>query len=72
MAGTQPPFFTINDNDHGGYVAVAVYTFLSLMVVTVAARLVSRWYIARVIQVDDILLGIAAVGDPQSCIVSRS
>jgi hypothetical protein len=62
MAGTQPPFFPISEDDHGGYVAVAVYTFLTLMVVTVAARLTSRWYIGRVIQIDDILLAIAAVG----------
>lgn len=72
MAGTQPPLFTISDNDHGGYVAVAVYTFLSLMLVTVAARLVSRWYIARVTQVDDILLGTAAVGNHHPWELRRS
>ncbi|RHZ50505.1 uncharacterized protein CDV56_102743 [Aspergillus thermomutatus] len=59
MAGTLPPFFTISDDDHGGYVAVTLYTFLSLTVVTVFVRLFTRWYIARVVYPDDILLASA-------------
>ena len=57
MAGTLPPFFPINDDTHSGYVAVAVYTMLALMAATVATRLFTRWYIARVVHTDDILLG---------------
>ncbi|KKK16916.1 hypothetical protein ARAM_002669 [Aspergillus rambellii] len=56
MAGTLPPIFPVSETDHSGFVAVAAYTLLSLTVVTVFARLFTRWYIAKVIQPDDILL----------------
>ncbi|OJJ50177.1 hypothetical protein ASPZODRAFT_128795 [Penicilliopsis zonata CBS 506.65] len=59
MAGTLPPIFPITADDHGGYVAVSVYTLLCLTLVLVVARLFTRWYIARVIHADDILLGVA-------------
>ena len=61
MAGTLPPLFDITDEDHGGYVAVSVYTLLVLMLFVVVTRLFTRWYIGRVIHFDDILLGVSAV-----------
>lgn len=61
MAGTLPPFFEITEDTHAGYVAVAVYTMLVLMVVTIAVRLFTRWYVARVVHADDILLGAGTV-----------
>lgn len=60
-AGTLPPLFVITDDDHAGYVCVALYTLLILMVVTVVARLFTRWYIVRYIKSDDILLALAVV-----------
>ena len=60
-AGTLPPLFVITDDDHGGYVCVAVYTLLILMVATVGARLFTRWHIVRFIKSDDILLILAMV-----------
>ena len=61
MAGTLPPLFPISAEDHSGYVAVTVYTLLSLTVATVLVRLFTRWYIARVVYTDDILLAGATV-----------
>ncbi|KAJ5939531.1 hypothetical protein N7466_002665 [Penicillium verhagenii] len=70
MAGTLPPFFEISDEDHGGYVAVTVYTLLSLTICVVLTRLFSRWYIGRVLHADDILLAAATLsGLLQSIIV---
>lgn len=60
-AGTLPPLFVISSQDHGGYVCVAVYTLLCLMVVTVFARLLTRWYIIRFIKSDDIVLALATI-----------
>jgi hypothetical protein len=60
-AGTLPPLFVITDEDHGGYVCVALYTLLILMLVTVVARLFTRWYIVRFVKSDDILLALAMV-----------
>jgi len=60
-AGVLPPLFVISDVDHRGYVCVALYTLLILMIVTVGARLITRWYIVRFIKADDILLMIAVV-----------
>jgi hypothetical protein len=60
-AGALPPLFVITSSDHGGYVCVALYTLLILMVVTVVARLFTRWYIIRLINADDILLALAMV-----------
>ena len=37
--GMYPPLATVGSNDHGGYVLVVAYTFLSLEVITVIARL---------------------------------
>ncbi|KAH8700111.1 hypothetical protein BGW36DRAFT_424948 [Talaromyces proteolyticus] len=69
-AGALPPIFSISDDDHGGYAAVAVYTLLLLTVVVVATRLSARYYIGRIIQVDDFLLGGATIaGLVQSVIV---
>ena len=53
--------FVISDNDHGGYVAVASYTFVVLMVLLVLTRVFTRWYVVKVVKADDILLIIAAV-----------
>jgi hypothetical protein len=61
MAGTLPPLFPISDEDHSGYVAVTVYTLLSLTVTTVFVRLFTRWYIARDVYSDDVLLTGATV-----------
>ncbi|KAF4160434.1 hypothetical protein CNMCM6069_008784 [Aspergillus lentulus] len=73
MAGTLPPLFPISDEDHGGYVAVTVYTLLSLTVATVFVRLFTRWYIARAVYSDDILLaGATGVGILQSALVQLS
>ncbi|KAJ5777460.1 hypothetical protein N7520_000706 [Penicillium odoratum] len=70
MAGTLPPLFEISDDDHGGYAAVTVYTLLALTIVVVLTRLFSRWYIGRVIHLDDILLAAATLsGLIQSIIV---
>ncbi|KAG0647828.1 hypothetical protein D0Z07_5979 [Hyphodiscus hymeniophilus] len=60
-AGTLPPLFIITDDDRGGYVCVVLYTLLILMLVTVVARLFTRWYIVRFIKSDDILLALAMV-----------
>jgi hypothetical protein len=61
MSGTLPPLFIITDDDHGGYVAVTLYTLLVLMVLLVATRVFSRWYVVKSIKFDDILLMGAAV-----------
>jgi hypothetical protein len=66
MAGTLPPLFTISDDDHGGYVAVAAYTLLVLMVVLVATRVFTRWYVVKFIKADDVLLTFAAVRNESS------
>ena len=64
MAGTLPPLFTITPDDHAGYIAVASYTFLVLMVCLVATRVFTRWYVVRYVKFDDVLLTIAAVCSP--------
>jgi hypothetical protein len=56
-AGTLPPIFPITDEDHGGYTAVSLYTLLALSVFVVATRLSARYYIGKVVQIDDYLLG---------------
>ncbi|OKL59749.1 hypothetical protein UA08_04917 [Talaromyces atroroseus] len=61
QAGTLPPIFTISDEDHGGYTAVAVYTLLALTVFVVVTRLSARYYIGKVVQIDDYLLAGATV-----------
>jgi hypothetical protein len=71
-AGTLPPLFVITEDDHGGYVCVALYTLLVLMVVTVIARLFTRWYIVRVIKLDDIVLAFAMVGSPPTQTEART
>ncbi|KAK9641165.1 hypothetical protein HCH54_008916 [Aspergillus fumigatus] len=73
MAGTLPPLFPISDEDHSGYVAVTVYTLLSLTVTTVFVRLFTRWYIARDVYSDDVLLtGATGLGILQSAFVQIS
>jgi hypothetical protein len=73
MAGRLPPLFPISDEDHSGYVAVTVYTLLSLTVTTVFVRLFTRWYIARVVYPDDILLaGATGIAILQSAFVQLS
>ena len=66
-AGVLPPLFVISDTDHGGYVCVALYMLLILMIVTVGARIFTRWYIVRFIRADDILLVLAVVRPPINC-----
>lgn len=61
MAGTLPPLFIITPDDHAGYVAVASYTFLVLMVFLVVTRVFTRWYVVRQIKTDDGILSVAAV-----------
>ena len=61
MAGALPPLFTITDDDHGGYVAVTLYTLLVLTVLLVATRVFTRWYVGKTIKIDDILLMVATV-----------
>jgi hypothetical protein len=61
MAGTLPPLFTITPDDHAGYIAVSLYTFVVLMVCLVVTRVFTRWYVVRYIKMDDILLSLAAV-----------
>lgn len=60
-AGALPPLFQITDNDHSGYVCVAVYTLLTLMILLVATRVFTRWYVLKFIKSDDFSLMIAAV-----------
>jgi len=60
-AGALPPLFQITDNDHGGYVCVAVYTLLTLMIILVATRVFTRWYVLKFIKADDLFLMIAGV-----------
>jgi hypothetical protein len=64
MAGTLPPLFNITPDDHAGYVAVASYTFLVLMVCLVLTRLFTRWYVVRYVKFDDGVLTVAAVCPP--------
>ncbi|PMD40203.1 hypothetical protein L207DRAFT_511746 [Hyaloscypha variabilis F] len=61
MSGTLPPLFIITDNDHGGYVAVTLYTLLVLMVLLVTTRVFTRWYVVKTIKLDDVFLMLAAV-----------
>jgi hypothetical protein len=61
MAGTLPPLFTITSDDHAGYIAVSLYTFMVLMVCLVVTRVFTRWYVVRYIKLDDALLSLAAV-----------
>jgi hypothetical protein len=61
MSGTLPPLFTVSDNDHGGYVAVTLYTLLILMVLLVTTRVFTRWYVVKSIKLDDVFLILAAV-----------
>lgn len=56
-AGTLPPIFPITDEDQSGYTAVSLYTLLALSVFVVATRLSARYYIGKVVQIDDYLLG---------------
>jgi len=60
MAGTLPPLFAITEDDHGGYVCVANYTLLILMVLLVVTRVFTRWYVVKFIKSDDVLLMVAA------------
>ena len=60
-AGALPPLFQITEDDHGGYIAVSVYTLLILMILLVTARVFTRWYIVKFIKADDVLLMVAAV-----------
>lgn len=60
-AGSLPPLFVITPDDHRGYVCVVLYTLLILMIVTVFARLFTRWYILRFVKADDICLMLAVV-----------
>lgn len=62
-AGALPPIFPITDEDHGGYAAVSLYTLLALSVFVVATRLSARYYIGKVVQIDDYLLGVGTVSD---------
>ena len=41
-AGIYSPLAPAGPNNHGGYVLVAVYTFLSLVVITIITRLTTR------------------------------
>ena len=61
MSGTLPPLFTITDDDHGGYVAVTLYTLLVLMVLLVTTRVFTRWYVVKTIKLDDVFLMLATV-----------
>jgi hypothetical protein len=61
MSGQLPPLFAITPDDHAGYVAVASYTFLVLMLCLVATRVFTRWYVVRFIKFDDAVLTGAAV-----------
>ena len=61
MAGTLPPLFAISNDDHSGYVAVTLYTLVALMVLLVATRVFTRWYIVRSVKLEDLLLIVAAV-----------
>jgi hypothetical protein len=61
MSGTLPPLFIITDDDHGGYVAVTLYTLLVLMVLLVTTRVFTRWYVVKTIKLDDVFLMLAAV-----------
>lgn len=70
-AGVRPPIFTITDDDHGGFTAVSVYTLLVLSVFVVATRLSARFYIGRVVQLDDYLLGGATVSGFIIIMISR-
>jgi hypothetical protein len=67
MAGTLPPLFTITPDDHAGYVAVASYTFLVLMVCLVATRIFTRWWVVRYVKFDDGVLTAAAVCPMLTC-----
>ena len=60
-AGTLPPIFPITDEDQSGYTAVSLYTLLALSVFVVATRLSARYYIGKVVQIDDYLLGAGMV-----------
>lgn len=60
-AGTLPPLFAITNDDHGGYVCVAAYTLLILMILLVTTRVFTRWYVVKFVKADDILLMVAAV-----------
>jgi hypothetical protein len=60
-AGTLPPLFKITEHDHGGYVCVAAYTLLILMILLVTTRVFTRWYVVKFIKADDVLLMVAAV-----------
>ncbi|KAH8594760.1 hypothetical protein B0O99DRAFT_687537 [Bisporella sp. PMI_857] len=59
-AGELPPLFAITENDHGGYVCVVVYTLLILMILLVATRVFTRWYVVKFIRADDVFLMAAA------------
>lgn len=71
-AGTLPPIFPITDDDHGGYAAVSLYTLLALSVFVVATRLSARYYIGKVVQIDDYLLGFGTVSGTQYVFLSFS
>ena len=64
MSGVYEPFFVITDEDHAGYIAVASYIFLVLMLFLVATRVCTRWYVVRYIKFDDVILVGAAVRVP--------
>lgn len=60
-AGTLPPLFVITDTDHGGYVCVVLYSILILMLLLVATRIYTRYYVLKLFRIDDYFLILAAV-----------
>ena len=59
--GSFPPHGVITPNDHGPYVVVANWTFMCVMVLTVATRVGTRVKTINKLGIDNILIFAAAV-----------
>lgn len=63
LAALSPPHWVISDADHGGYVVIANWTMMSLMVITVIVRLLRKISI-RSWSLDDNVVAGAGVKKP--------
>lgn len=57
----SPAFQQVTPNNHGPWVIVTSYIFIPLTMLVVAIRLVSRYKITRVINLNDYLIVVATV-----------
>jgi hypothetical protein len=57
----SPPHGAITETDHGGYVVITTWILMSLMVLSVGARILTRLIPVRTGGKDDLVIGAAMV-----------